>query len=350
VPKLRLLLFAAAAAFSTCPAVAAADQSVRTTGLVKLAVDGAAIHDTLLPPSARRRLAATTRWGGTFTAFTGERVMIQVSDTYPQDPAIPQRWANFLASLIHGPELSTVNVYIAPFNEVQRFCGRDALACYSATGRQLIAPGDDPAEDLSAEEVVTHEYGHHVAASRSDAPWPAVDYGTKRWSSYLQVCARTKAGELFPGAESDQRYQLNPGEGFAESYRVLNERRASRPEPPWEVVSAVFRPDDTALALLEQDVREPWTGNTTVTYSASLSRKVKTKTFTIATPLDGTFRASAIAPRTAKVSLALLSASGAIVQRSATSVGTTVCGARTYKLRVTLQRGSGRVRVAVSKP
>src|SRR5256885_1188394 len=81
----------------------------------------------------------------------------------------------------------------------------------------LVVPGDDPDSGVSAEAVAAHEYGHHVAAHRSDAPWPAIDYGTKRWSSYEQVCAKTRANQLFPGAEDIPNYTRNPGEAFAET-------------------------------------------------------------------------------------------------------------------------------------
>jgi hypothetical protein len=182
-------------------APASAAPRLKSPAAVNLLRAGTAIPDATLSATRSRTLAAAASWGGTFTASTGEQVHIQLSDTYPQDPSRAQRWANFLASLVHGSEISTVDVYLAPLSEVQRFCGRDALACYSAGSHQLVAPGDDPSSDISAEAVVTHEYGHHVAASRSDAPWAAVSNGTKRWATYEQVCARTRAGQLFPGAE-----------------------------------------------------------------------------------------------------------------------------------------------------
>ncbi len=101
--------------------------------------------------------------------------------------------------------------------------------------------------------MITHEYGHHIAASRDNDPWPAVEWGTKRWASYLNVCRRSQAGQLFPGDEGD-RYALNPGEAYAEDYRVLNERREGLPESAWTIVDQSLYPDQTALDLLAQDV------------------------------------------------------------------------------------------------
>ncbi len=76
-------------------------------------------------------------------------------------------------------------------------CGQGALACYG--GNRIFAPAEDPSFDLSAESVVAHEYGHHVAAHRLNPPWDAIDYGTKRWASYENVCAKARRGRVVPG-------------------------------------------------------------------------------------------------------------------------------------------------------
>jgi hypothetical protein len=72
-----------------------------------------------------------------------------------------------------------------------------------------------------------------------------------------------------------------------------------------------------------------------------LSARVRTRTYTVSTPYDGTLT---VAPRqsgSVKVGVSLLS-SGATVKSSAfrrasgSSLTTTVCGERSYKVRVTL--------------
>ena len=354
---LPLVATAALAAASAGVATAATStQQLKSPTAIDLLRAGAAIPDAKLSVSRSRTLAATASWGGTFTASTGEQVHIQVSDSYPQDPARAQQWANFLASLVHGSEISTVNVYLAPLSEVQRFCGQDALACYSPASHQLVAPGDDPSSDISAEAVVTHEYGHHVAASRSDAPWRAVEYGTKRWATHEQVCARTRAGQLFPGAEDAEHYRLNPGEAFAETYRVLNERRLGVPEAAWDIVARSLYPDDTALALVQQDVVSPWAGNASSASTATLTRRARVKTISVATPLDGTLRVTARAARNERVRMQILSSSGAasastvVAGSTSRSTSATVCGARSVRVRLTLTRGSGRVALTTSRP
>jgi hypothetical protein len=324
-------------------------QAPRTADLARsgdLIRDAEVSHLTLSP----------ARWGGPYTASTGEQVTVYASDTYPQDPATGQRWADFLARLLHGSELSALTAYLAPLGEVESLCGFAALACYNPRDSLLVAPGDDPAADLSAEAVVAHEYGHHVAAHRSNAPWLAVDWGTKRWATAEQVCARTRAGQLFPGAEDEQRYEQNPGEGFAESYRVLNQRLLGLPESPWEVVSESLIPSAAALAGLQLDVTQPWTGNSTSSLAGSLASRARaSRAYAVATPLDGTLRLTLRAPRAARFALELSRGSvrvGRAVAAGgrAASLTATVCGTRSYRVRVARVTGGGAFRVAVSKP
>ena len=141
--------------------------------------------------------------------------------------------------------------------------------------------------------MIAHVYGHHVAAHRSNVPWPALAWGTKRWASYEQVCRRARAHELFPGAEGGLVYLFNPGEVFAETFRLLNERKAGIPETPWRVVDNSLVPNDRDLALVEQDVTQPWSANRTLRFLGGFTaRGSSVRSFKVATPLDGTFTAS----------------------------------------------------------
>ena len=114
------------------------------------------IPDAQLTGKAAQLGVPANSWGGVYRASTGEPVTVYASNAYPLDPAIGQRWADFLASLIHGSEISAVTVYLAPDSQISELCGQDAVACYSSTDSLLIAPGDDPSSDLSAEAVITH--------------------------------------------------------------------------------------------------------------------------------------------------------------------------------------------------
>jgi hypothetical protein len=347
------LLVALAAAGSAAARTDREPPRLDSPSLREIARGPAYIADTTIAAAPSR----AAYWGGPTLASTGETVTIYVSDSYPQDPATATRWADFLAGLVHGSELSKLTAYLAPLTQVQSICGTDALACYSPGSESLVAPGDDPSSDTSAEAVVTHEYGHHVAANRSNVPWVAEDYGTKRWATYEKVCASTRAGRLFPGAETEPQYRLNPGEAFAETYRVLNERLAGRPETPWNVVSSTLYPDSTALAALQQDVTSPWTAPTTISASGALSARVRSRSTSVATPLDGTVRVTLRAPARSRFSLALVAPSGSRLAAATTTasvrtrtITTTVCGSRSVSARVSRISGSGTYRLTIARP
>jgi hypothetical protein len=353
-----LLVLCAAAVVAVLAAAAAAQSApvgfrLDSPRLSELARASGPIPDSELSRQGISRLVPGAYWGGVYRTASGESVTIYASTAYPQDPALGQKWADFLSTLVHGSELSAVTVFLAPQAQVGRVCGADALACYSGQDSVLVAPGDDPTSDISAEAVITHEYGHHVAAHRSDAPWSALDYGTKRWASYIQVCAKARQGQLFPGAEEAPRYQLNPGEGFAESYRVLNERKAGLAETPWQVVSDSLYPDNMALTLLEQDVSTPWQGVTTTTRTGSLTRTTRVRTFTVPTQLDGTLRVSLRPSAGTRLALDVYASSTRLVHAvgaGAFSRTLTICGQRSLRIRVSAVRGYGAFRLTVAKP
>jgi len=273
-----------------------------------------------------RTVQASAFWGGTYTASTGEPVMIFASTAYPVDDAVAQRWAEFAASLVHGAELTRVRIYLVPPREIRGTCGFSALACYDAAHAALYAPGQDNEGDPPAESIVAHEYGHHIAANRANNPWRAIDYGTKRWSTASHVCLRTESGVLSPGNETDS-YRRNPGEGFAEAYRVLNERKLGRTETPWDIVDQLLYPDEAALAALEQDVLNPWAAAQILRYTGSGA----SRTYTVATPLDGTVRATL----RGKGTVAILRSTGTRLAGGGATASATVCGLRTVRVRVT---------------
>ena len=91
-----------------------------------------------------KAIAALAEWGGPTAASDGEIVTIYLSSTYPVDPALAKQWADFMTSLIHGPELATVSIHLAPLAEVQSTCGSQALACYSPREAAIYAPAEDP--------------------------------------------------------------------------------------------------------------------------------------------------------------------------------------------------------------
>jgi len=347
-----------AAAVVTALTAAAAAQSatkqrLESPHLSEIARASGPIPDTVLQAAPTSALAPNGYWGGIYRTASGENVTVYASNSYAVDPALGQRWADFLASLLHGSELSSVTLLLAPSLQVTRVCGWDAIACYISQGSLLYAPGEDPSSDFSAEAVVTHEYGHHVAANRSNAPWLAIDWGPKRWASSMQVCAKARTGQLFPGAEDSLHYEVNPGEGWAETYRVLNERRLGVAEPPWQIVSESLYPTDSALAAAEQDVTTPWQTATTSVRTAALSRATRTRAYTFAAPLDGTLKVTLRPSPGLRAALDVYAGPTRVthaVGARAFSQTTRICGARSYTIRVTEVSGKGSFRLTVGKP
>jgi hypothetical protein len=275
---------------------------------------------------------------------------IRVSPAYGDAATIAQRWSAFFQSLLHGPELALLNAYVAPLDEVRTLCrNSDVLGCYGAN--RLIIP-DQGADGISATSIATHEYGHHVAFNRMDAPWLAVDWGPKRWATYEHVCTRAAAGTAYPGAE-DANYALNPGEAWAETYRVLNETTAGLPMT-WPIVDPSFRPDPAALAAARGDVLDPWTEPTSTVQRIRFTGRARTWTMQVSAPLDGTLQAE-VRPGSDDVTLVPAAGGAPLARGSWTSSGAkafayTVCGQRTLSLRVTRHTAARRFTLRLSVP
>jgi hypothetical protein len=280
-------------------------------------------------------------WGGGYTTAGGEAVVLWVSDFYAEDRAVGQRWADYVGQLVHGPELSRVTVFLGRPDEVEFLCGYGAIACYDAADALIMAPAEDIPGLATAEGALTHEYGHHVSQNRLNTPWDAGEYGTKRWGTEAGVCRAVARHALFPGDQAGH-YRLNPSEIYAESYRVLNERKLGRIESPWAIVDDRYYPVDAGLRALELDVVAPWRTNSTVTRRASGPR-----TFTVATRLDGSLEVRLTGPR---YTLALADAAGKVLARSTGGqLRGLVCGQRSLTIRVT-GRPRGAFTLTISRP
>ncbi|HEY7456000.1 MAG TPA: hypothetical protein VH703_01890 [Solirubrobacterales bacterium] len=201
--------------------------------------------------------------------------------------ADPQRIADFLGTLVHGFEMELLTVQLDTPSQIEFDCGYGAQACYYGGENKIVINGDDaPAPDgASREFVLAHEYGHHVARHReSPPPFPvAIDWGTARWSSYENVCRRSRTGALFPGNEG-LHYFRDPGEAFAESFAHL---RFPESDVPWRWLGAL-RPDSGALEAIRADTLNPWRGRTGLRLRGRVPPRRKGAVVrTFATPLDG---------------------------------------------------------------
>jgi hypothetical protein len=350
-----LVAGAAAAAHATAPA---ARHVLATPGPASLArAAPAPIRDRVVLAATRRPSIVGPPpgyWGGPTASTSGETtISVYVSDRYPQDPAAARKWVDLLEWFDHGPELERVTLLLAPPEDIAALCGSgDVVACYEPLGELIVAPGDGQ-DDLS--QVLAHEYGHHIAFHRANPPWLAETWGPKYWATAADVCHRQSDGDAYPGDEG-LHYGRNPGEAWAETYRLLEVQRAQQttPAPDWAaaarhlVVDESFRPGQAELAAALRDVSAPWSTPTRTTWTARLTRADGfTAQETVRTPADGTLTVRAASGVT-DVSAAPVGAAGRATS-SRTTLVAKVCGARVFRLRVRGARAAV-VRVAVSVP
>jgi hypothetical protein len=329
----QLIALAATAGLGLAFAVSSTRGSAATVASLPPAFAPVAPLKTGELDRAGLRRLANARWTA-YRRATGAPT-ISVSPAYADPEAIAQRWTSYFESLVHGPELSVLNAYVAPLVEVQRMCGSsDVLGCYGDD--HLVMP-DEGSKGIASTSIATHEYGHHVAFNRINPPWIDVDWGPKRWATYERVCPRAAAGTAFPGAE-DANYLLNPGEAWAETYRVLNETAAGLPLT-WPIVDPSFKPDAGALAAAREDVVNPWTAPTASVKNVRFSRGARTWTVQVPTPLDGKLHAQ-VQPGSDDVTLfaadgRTVLARGTWSTTGAKAFDAVICGQRSVVVRVT---------------
>jgi hypothetical protein len=220
----------------------------------------------------------TQRWPAGETT-----IPVTVANSFKGDPNVAGTYAAFLGTLPHGAELASLKAIIVPAAEINSDCGGEdgdgILACYSSDEQTMIIPGDTSGEDgVSVNYVIAHEYGHHIARHRSNAPLPAIDYGPKRWSSYELVCTKAEKGKVAPGDEG-RGYAYNPGEAWAETYA-----RLVFPLQAW-ILAPVLKPDQGSYLAASADVAQPWTQRTSTTFSGGAGLKA----FKLPITLDGAF-------------------------------------------------------------
>jgi hypothetical protein len=246
------------------------------------AAEAAGFKDRVITGGATAHTAqvqgTTQRWPAGETT-----IPVTVATSFKGDPNVAGTYAAFLGTLPHGAELASLKVTVVPAAEINSDCGGEdgdgILACYSSDDQTMIVPGDSSGDDsVSVNYVIAHEYGHHIARHRSNAPLAAIDFGPKRWSSYEMVCSKTDKGKVAPGDEG-RGYAYNPGEAWAETYA-----RLVFPDQAW-MLAPVLKPDQGAYLAAAADVAQPWTQRVTTTFTGGAGLKA----FKLPITLDGAF-------------------------------------------------------------
>jgi hypothetical protein len=225
-------------------------------------------------------------FGGNFTTPSGSVVRVLESPSYQPDPSVLQAWANFFASLPHGDELAQLTVYLAPYSEMATICAPEADSCYAPDFNEIVLVGNSSPDGTPIEDIAAHEYGHHIANHRDNDPWQAIDWGPKYWATYENVCNLVGDHQAFPGGETDSlaHYYANPGEDWAETYRMLAGSKSA-----W-TFSPLFTPSPGALAAARRDVLNPWTGDQYIIRRSRFARgsRSRWRDFTVPVQNDGT--------------------------------------------------------------
>jgi hypothetical protein len=285
------------------------------------------------PSHSLKAKAAQATATNTIQVPTAEGYPIAVSFTpeVTPDPALAASYVAYLDSIPHGTELRKLTILIAGPDQIDTLCGGEAgdgiLGCYGGSNSQMIVPStglDTTTADgvYSVRYVITHEYGHHIAANRSNALYgaTALDMGPKYWSSYELVCDQAIDKKLFPGYEGTNltRYHANPGEDWAEVYA-----RLVFPAQSWDFSPRLGPPDATALDAARRDVLTPWRRNTSQTFTMDAGRN--RQAFDVPLTLDGKLSATITGPSGSTVKAMVTSGSqkvGTTKSRNSTARGT----------------------------
>jgi hypothetical protein len=346
-PALLLCLLALAAV----PGSAAA--RVRLAGPDRAdldAVPAGAVHDKVIRGAApRAAVVPPGAYGGVVATPAGEHLRIFESPGFVPDAGVLQNWAAFFGSLVHGSEISRLTVYLAPVPEMQSICSAEADGCYFPERDEMVLPGQTTPDGVPPVVTAAHEYGHHIANHRNNAPWDANTWGPKYWATNKGVCPLVHAGFAHPGNEG-HFYARNPGEAWAETNLVLN-------GGTWgDIVDPGWFPRASDLYWARQDILHPYQPGGYGSAHAHFARHhARSRYYRVPLDNDGPVTIKLRASRSLDADLYLTTPGGRRLAK-ATRTGHretlryTACGVRQARLEVFRFDGFGRYRFRAFLP
>ena len=150
-----------------------------------------------------------------------------------------------LDGLLHGQEISAVTVTIVPQPSIATQCGAGAAACYRWSSRGdavMFVPNLAPAQVRGS---LTHEYGHHVDATRPHLAGAGGLDGTAGWWRARGMATLLAQGQV--AWDYSRGWDRSIAEVFAEDYKLTNlpgeTSRIGWLGPPSPAVSDAIRAD-----------------------------------------------------------------------------------------------------------
>jgi len=196
-------------------------------------------------------------------------------------------YAEILSNAAHGDEIDDVTITVTNDAEISNRCGSFAEACFlwthdtSPTNRSEIILPAWSAKDV--EEVLLHEYAHHLDASSVVQPGARAFDGTPLWFAARNMGAHTRNGQV--GWMYSKGWDRTIGEIFAEDYVVLHMGDDARHRIDWlgsprqAVLSALAADFGRTIAAIRGTAaaaRNATTGDVSFTAAASKTTKKRT--------------------------------------------------------------------------
>ena len=282
-----------------------------------------------------------------FMTPDGYAITVRWGDGGSYGPSEAQDIVDFLGTLLHGNEMRALSVFVATDDELQQICGGAAAACYSPLDEELVVPGDPGGTaGFSREFLVAHEYGHHVANNRNNAPFPAFVFGPKYWATHERICPNVVAGRYEPLGN----YYKRPGEAFAEAFAFHH----YPDETPWEWL--LPHPSPASYAALKRDTINPWHKRIRGRVRGSVGGRNQVDAFLVRTPLDGRLTLKLRGPRRSDLDLFVIARRKVALLARATGPGRRkrinllICGRSGVRVLVSADHGGGRYTLKAARP